>query len=318
MEGEITKIIHDKKSDLSPMSVKTYANSINKVLELIKSKSLNDLFLKHKDIVSVLGSHYDKPNTRKTKLASVIVFLRCILNEHNKKQIDLALADYGKVIETLTGDVKNGLIDGEKSEKQKTNWITKQEAETVEQHLKQAVPAEVKTPKDLMNFRNYVLFSLYQDIPTRNEMADTKIIFKPSKKDEGSLSDEYNYIILDKKSKTATYILNTYKTSKVYGKKTITLTGSLYPLLTQYKSAVDKFNGDSHFAFLNNSADAKLTRNRLGVIYSGLGAVVGKKLGTSLNRHIAISDLVPLDKMKALADKMGHSVEEAVNIYAKI
>ena len=318
MEAEITKIIHDKKSDLSPMSVKTYANSINKVLELIKSKSLNDLFLKHKDIVSVLGSHYDKPNTRKTKLASVIVFLRCILNEHNKKQIDLALADYGKVIETLTGDVKNGLVDGEKSEKQKTNWITKQEAETVEQHLKQAVPADVKTPKDLMNFRNYMLFSLYQDIPTRNEMADTKIIFKPSKKDEGSLSDEYNYIILDKKSKTATYILNTYKTSKVYGKKTITLTGSLYPLLTQYKSAVDKFNGDSHFAFLNNSADAKLTRNRLGVIYSGLGAIVGKKLGTSLNRHIAISDLVPLDKMKALADKMGNSVGEQVGVYAKV
>jgi len=318
MEGEITKIIHDKKSDLSPMSIKTYANSINKVLELIKSKSLNDLFLKHKEIVSVLASHYDKPNTRKTKLASVIVFLRCILNEQNKKQIDLALADYGKVIETLTGDVKNGLLDGEKSEKQKTNWITKQEAETVEQHLKQAVPAEVKTPKDLMNFRNYVLFSLYQDIPTRNEMADTKIVFKPTKKDEGSLSDEYNYIILDKKNKTATYVLNTYKTSKVYGKKTITLNGSLYPLLTQYKSAVDKFNGDSHFAFLNNSADAKLTRNRLGVIYSGLGAVVGKKLGTSLNRHIAISDLVPLDKMKALANKMGNSLEEQVGVYAKV
>lgn len=318
MEAEITKIIHDKKSDLSPMSVKTYANSINKVLELIKSKSLNDLYLRHKDIVSVLASHYDKPNTRKTKLASVIVFLRCILTDKNKKQIDLALADYGKVIEELTGDVKNGLVDGEKSEKQKTNWITKEEASTVEQHLKDAVTADVKTPKDLMNFRNYVLFSLYQDIPTRNEMADTKIIFKPTKKQEASLSDEYNYIVLDKKTKTATYVLNTYKTSKVYGKKTITLTGSLYPLLTHYKTAVEKFNGDSQFAFLNNSADAKLTRNRLGVIYSGLGAVVGKKLGTSLNRHIAISDVVPLDKMKALADKMGNSVAEQVGVYAKV
>ena len=318
MESEITKIIHDKKSDLSPLSIKTYANSINKVLELIKSKSLNDLFLKHKEIVDVLTSHYDKPNTRKTKLASVTVFLRCIVNEKNKKQIDLALAHYGKVIEGLTGDVKNGLVDGEKSEKQKTNWISKEETGTVEQHLKDAVPAEVRTPKDLMNFRNYVLFSLYQDIPTRNEMADTKIIFKPAKKVEAALSDEYNYIILDKKTKTAAYILNTYKTSKVYGKKTIALSEPLYSLLLQYKSAVDKFNGETNFAFLNNSADAKLTRNRLGVVYSGLGSVVGKKLGTSLNRHQAISDLVPLDKMKALADRMGNSVNEAVNVYAKV
>jgi hypothetical protein len=318
MESEITKIIHDKKSDLSPLSIKTYANSINKVLELIKSKSLNDLFLKHKEVVDILSSHYDKPNTRKTKLASVTVFLRCILNEKNKKAIDTALAHYGKEIEGLTGDVKNGLVDGEKSDKQKTNWITKEETSTVEQHLKDAVPEDVRTPKDLMHFRNYVLFSLYQDIPTRNEMADTKIIFKPTKKAEASLSDEYNYIILDRKTKLATYILNTYKTSKVYGKKTITLAGSLYPLLLQYKSAVDKFNGDTQFAFLNNSADAKLTRNRLGVIYSGLGSVVGKKLGTSLNRHIAISDLVPLDKMKALADKMGNSVGEQVGVYAKV
>jgi hypothetical protein len=46
--------------------------------------------------------------------------------------------------------------------------------------------------------------------------------------------------------------------------------------------------------------------------------VVGKKLGTSLNRHIAISDLVPLDKMKALADKMGNSLQEQVGVYAKV
>ena len=317
METEIAKIISDKKSDLSPLSIKTYANSVHKVLELLKSKNLGDLFSKPQELVSVLSTHYDKPNTRKTKLASVVVLLRCLSTEKTKKAIDAALAVYGKVIEGLTGDVKAGLIDGEKSEKQKTNWITKDEAETIEQHLKDAAPAEVKTPKDLMKMRNYVLFSLYKCIPTRNEMADTKILFKPSKKEEAALSDEYNYILLDKKTKTAVYVLHTYKTSKVYGKKTIDLE-NLYPLLVQYKSAVDKFNGDSHFAFLNNSADAKLTRNRLGVIYSGLGTVVGKKLGTSLNRHQAISDLVPLDKMKALADRMGNSVNEAVNVYAKV
>ena len=81
---------------------------------------------------------------------------------------------------------------------------------------------------------------------------------------------------------------------------------------------MDKFNGGQHWAFLNNNGESKLTRNRLGVLYAGLGAVVGKKLGTTLNRHQAISDVVPLDAMKKLANKMGHSVDEAVNVYAKV
>jgi hypothetical protein len=324
MEGEIKLIIEKAKPDLSPMSVKTYANACSKVLEFLKSKSLPDFYLKHKEIETLLNEKYDKPNTRKTKIASIIVILRCITNASNKKQIDAALSSYGAAIESLTGNIKDGLVDGNKSEKQKTNWISKTEAEQVEQHLKSLMPdAECKTAKELMNFRNYVLYMLYQDIPSRNEFADAKIIFAPTKKEvkEGSganSSDEYNYIILNKKSKTASYHLNSYKTSKTYGAKVIDISPELYPLLNAYKSSVDKFNGGQHWAFLNNNGESKMTRNRLGVLYSSFGAIVGKRLGTTLNRHQAISDIVPLDAMKKLANKMGNSIEEQVGVYAKV
>lgn len=323
MEGEIKLIIEKAKPDLSPLSVKTYANACAKVLEFLKSNSLPDLFLKHKEIEKILNEKYLKPNTKKTKIASVIVLLRCLATEKTKKPIETALSEYGKMIETLTGNIKSGLIDGEKSEKMKTNWMNKDEAEKVEEHLKSLVPTTgVKTAKELANFRNYVLYALYQDIPSRNEFADAKIIFAPTKKEVkeggGHSSDEYNFIVLNKKSKTASYHLNCYKTAKTYGSKVIEISPALYPLLLAYKSAVDKFNGGQHWAFLNNNGESKLTRNRLGVLYAGLGAVVGKKLGTTLNRHQAISDVVPLDAMKKLANKMGHSVDEAVNVYAKV
>ena len=63
-----------------------------------------------------------------------------------------------------------------------------------------------------------------------------------------------------------------------------------------------------------------MTRNRLGVIYSGLAKSIGinKKLGISLNRHIHISNLIPIEDMRNLADKMGNSVGEQVAVYAKI
>lgn len=317
MESSVIKILNDKKGDLSPMSVKTYANAIHKVLELINSTSLNDLFLKTKEIITKLNEKYDKPNTVKTKIASIIVLLRCMETPKLKAKIDTALAEYGKSIESLTGDIKKDLADGEKNDKQKCNWITEEEGEKLKAELLSKVHEPVNTAKDLMNLRNYVLYCIYADMPSRNELADSKIIFSPNKKEQSELSDEYNYIILDKKKKTASYIMNSYKTAKSYGQKSISLSADLYPLLLRYKTAVDKFNGGHNWAFMSNGGETKLTRNRLGVIYSELGKVINKKLGTSMNRHIAISRIVPLKSMQDLSYKMANSIDEQVNVYAK-
>jgi hypothetical protein len=319
METEIAKILAEKKSDLSPMSVKTYVNAIHKVLELIGSTSLNDLYLKNAEIVKTLKSKYEKPNTIKTKIASIIVLIRCIETPKNKKALDKALSEYGSEIERLTTDIKGNLVDGEKSEKMKSNWISGEDAAKIKSCLRDLVgeKTEVNSPKELMHLRNFVLFSLYQDIPSRNDLADAKLVFKPAKK-EAELSDEYNYILLDKKAKKAVYQMNQYKTAKSYGQKNIAISDELYPLLARYKEQVDKFNGGQHWAFLSNNANEKITRNRLGVVYSHFGDCIGKKLSTTLNRHQAVSDLVPIEKMKALADKMGNSVAEQTEVYAKV
>lgn len=317
METEIAKILNEKKSDLSPLSLKTYTNAINKVLELIKSKSLPDLYLKNDEIVKTLKKEYEKPNTIKTKLASIIVLIRCLETPKNKKAVDKALSEYGSEIEKLTTDIKGNLVNGEKSDKMKVNWISPEDASKIKECLKEKVVEEVKSPKDLMNFRNYVLFCLYQDIPSRNDLADAKLVWKPTKKAE-KMSDEYNYIILDKKANTAIYQMNQYKTAKSYGQKNIKISDDLYTTLRKYKEQVDKFNGGHNWAFLSNNANEKITRNRLGVVYSHFGDCIGKKLSTTLNRHQAVSSLVPIEKMKALADKMGNSVQEQTEVYAKV
>jgi len=317
MEEHITKIINDKKADLSKLSIKTYANAVNKVMELIGSDSISDLITKAEGVIKTLKEKYEKPNTIKTKIASIIVLLKCInVPKKMKKIYDDALQKYSKIIETLTGDIKKDLSDGEKTEKMKTNWITEEEGDELKQKLRSLVPTETKSTKDLTNFRNYVLYLLYEDLPTRNDLADSKIVYStPSKFKE--LNDEYNYIVLEKRNKKIKYILNNYKTAKSYGQKVIPLNDELYNTMVAYKNAVDKYNGGQSWAFLNNNATEKLSRNRLGVVYKNLGDHIGKKLGTTLNRHLAVSRVVPLDKMKELSNKMGHDISEQVGVYAK-
>lgn len=316
MEDKINKIISDNKPELSHMSVKTYTNCNVKILDFLKSKNIDDLYLKHFEIIKLLKEKYDKNNTIKTKLASIIVLLRCLKIPKNKKAVLNAINKYTEEIDTLNDNIKNNLQEHNKTEEQKKNWVNNDDITKLDKILLEKVPTNIKTNNDLKHFRNYVIFKLYQDIPSRNEMADSKIIFKKNDKQIKDLNEEYNYIVLDKKTKEATYIMNQYKTQKNYGQKVIKINNELYPLLERYKKNVDTFN-ENNYAFLNDNATDKLTRNRLGVVYSNLGKYIDKKLGTTMNRHIHISNLIDIDKMEKLADKMGNSINEQVEVYAK-
>jgi len=315
MDKVVAKIISKEKPTLSEMSVKTYSNCISKILEFMKTDKQEVLYMEPHKVIKLLHEKYDKSNTIKTKLASLIVFLRCIRTENNKKDVDAAIDVYSHVVELLTTDIKSELSSSEKTSKQKENWVNADDNTKLNNNLLQLIPKDIRTPKDLLALRNYVLFKFYETNPTRNEIADSKILFKPSKKSE-TLSDEYNYILLDKKNKTITYQMNQYKTSKNYGQKNVDIDKNLYPLFLSYKKAVDMFTKDNWF-LLNDSASSKLTPNRLGVIYGELGKSINKKLGTSMNRHIQLSNLIPVKKIKELTDKMGNSPKEALEVYAK-
>lgn len=316
MEKDIAQLIHKEKPTLSEMSIKTYANCIAKVMEFLKTTSYEDLYKDSHKVIKTLHEKYNKPNTIKTKLAALIVYLRCIKTDKTTKDIDGAIDVYSKVIDILSNEIKMDLSSSEKTTKQKENWVNDDDIKKLDENLLALVPKEIRTAKDLMHIRNYVIYKIYETNPTRNEIADSRIIYKPTKKAE-ALSDEYNYIILDKKAKTITYQMNQYKTSKNYGQKNVEISQELFPLFLKYKKAIDLFSDDNWF-LLNDNANSKMTRNRLGVVYSILGESINKKLGTSMNRHIQLSNLIPVKAIKDLTSKMGNSPTEAMNVYAKV
>ena len=307
----IAKIIFDEKPILSELSIKTYTSCIMKVLELLKTEDLNAL-LNTDEVIKVMENNYKNEATKKTKYASIIVLLKGMKLKDSvvKKAVD----KYNEVIEGLSNTINTKLSKSQKSEDEKTNWSTDGDKEKLKEILLSKVPKKIQTTNDLKNFRNYIIYLFYTDgIASRNDLAYSKILFTSKK----PLSDEYNYILLDKKNKTVEYVMNKYKTFKSYGQKIIKLNNSMYEPLLRYKTSVDMFNDNGYF-LLNDTATGQMTPNRLGVVFSSLGAPIGKKLSTTLNRHEKVSSIIPIEKMKQLSNEMGHSIQEQIQVYAKI
>ena len=314
IESQINNMIFQSRPDLSFQSIKTYSSCISKILELLKSDNIGVFYEKPKEVINIINESYKNNNTCKTKLASCIVLLKCFENNKNKElddKITNSIKLYLENIETHSEMINNNNSKNEKSERQQEGWLSEEEIEKLKEILKSKVPKTIKTVSDLKAFRDYVLFLFYDTIPSRAELADTLIVNKNYKK----FSPEYNYIILDSLNNSAMYILNTYKTFKTYGQKQIVL-DSLYNILKKYKSAVDKFN-NNHYFLLNDSGSDKITRNRLSVVYSNIGEPINKKLGLSINRHVKVSQLVPIEKMKMLSEVMGNSIPEQITVYSK-
>jgi hypothetical protein len=313
---DINKLITDNNENLSPLSVKTYTSCILKVMEILRTKNMSILINQPDKVIKIVNEFYSNPNSAKTKLASLIVLLRSMSStikdsNHLKDKINSAIEKYTEANDGYSKQIKEQLSTNEKNNKESGGWLTDDNINTIKENLKAEIPSKIQTIHDLNKYRNYVIFMLYDEIASRLDIADSKIIFKSNK----PLDDTYNYIVLDKKNKEVDYIMNNYKTSKSYGTKNIKLNNSLYPLLLDYKKNVNKFNSDDWF--LLNDSGLKLSRSRLSSIYSNLGSSINKKLNVSTNRKMKVSNVIDIDAIKSLADKMGHSINEQISVYAK-
>jgi hypothetical protein len=301
---QIKKLYSENRPDLSEKSIYVYLNTIKMILTKLKTDD-PEIFVKEpQKVIDSIYEMYQNLNSRKNKLGVILSYLNLINDSKSKEP-------YNKEIVSINEQINNQLSSNKKNSKESKNWMTDSDVQTIENDLKNKLILPIKSLSDLNHYRDYVIFKLYNVLPTRNDLADSKIIYH-SKAD---LSPEHNYIILNKKDKSINYELNNYKTYNTYGKKILKIDSKLYDMLDTYKKALDKILHTDNL--LNTDTGIKMTRNRLSVYYQKLGKVVDKKITTTLNRHRAVSNVMDVEKIKDLAHTMGHSVVQAVNVYAK-
>jgi hypothetical protein len=282
---------------------------IKKLLELMKEDNISIFLTNPDEVIKTLEKHYDNNNSKKTKIGAILSYMNLL---KKTKALENIKSKYLTKVEEYNNSIKNKLQTHEKTEKEMESIPTKEDYEKLENNLFKQLPNKYNDINDYFKIRDYVIFKLYKALPSRLDFADTKLVSN----NDNMENEDCNYLVLNKKDKTIKYHMNNYKTSKVYGKKILNIDSNLYNLLVEYKKILNKFS-NSNYLFLNQIGK-NMTRNNLSKLYKKIGQQnIGKNITVSGNRHKAVSDLIPIEKMKELSDRMGHDITEAVNVYSK-
>lgn len=271
-------------------------------------------FLKKKDAVAAKLETY-ADSTKKGILAAIVSILSLYKDKATYKAIykhfyDLMMSKSKEVKEAESARA------GEKSEKQKENWSSWEEVKKKEEELYKEA-AELMNRKHLTapeaeKLLQCVVLSLYTKIqPRRNQDYLNMLVVKKWSED---MSADHNYLDLTGNQ----FVFNKYKTAKKYGVQKIAIPSDLLDILVPYlkhNPLWKESKGKAAVPFLVSPGGVPITA--LNGITRILNKIFGKKIGSSMLRHIFLSDKYSAlkDDMAEDAAAMGHSVAEQQNTY---
>ena len=291
----MNEFILNKRSTLSPSSVKTYSSILRSLYTRVFGKIENqinfDNFSKCDAILAYLKDL--SPNKRKTVLSALVVVTGL------KAYKDQMLLD----IQSYNSDI--GLQ--QKTKSQEENWVSPEEVKDVFLELQTNAnllyKKKTKTAQDLQNIQNYIILCLMSGIyivPRRSkDYTDFKI--------KGINTEKDNYMSKNK------LIFNSYKTAKYYGQQTLVVPKELACILRKW----EKINDNEFLLFdaKNNQLTSVKLNQRLNKIFGG------KKVACNMLRHSYLTSKFEKtsEEVKKLDEdltNMGSSAMQA-NLYIK-
>jgi hypothetical protein len=265
-------------------------------------------FLRKKDDVMARVKTYAE-STQKTLLASIVSVLSLYSEKPTYKGI------FKFYYEEMMGKAKEMRANetNEKTDKQKENWINWKEVQekvnAMRKEVIEMIGQKTISSKQYETLLNYVVLSLYTYTqPRRNQDYLDMVVVKKWK---DGMDTSKNYLDLAGQQ----FIFNKYKTAKKYGQQKLAIPNTpeapLFDTLVAYLRFHAPFKatkGKEPVPFLVFEDGRPLTA--VNAITRILNKVFGKKVGSSMLRHIFLSDKYDIKEMEEDAAAMGHSVEE--------
>jgi hypothetical protein len=123
------------------------------------------------------------------------------------------------------------------------------------------------------------------------------------------LDDDFNYVILNARSKPISFTYNNYKTANKYGRQTFEIPKALATVLKDYIESAGLQYGDFLFGKSNNQAYSSFSSQ----ITKVFNKHTGKKIGVNILRHAYITSFLKrkdltLAQKKHTAAKMAQSI----------
>lgn len=296
----------------------TTAHSYLRTLILLNDKKplKNLAFLRNKDAVMNKVAEYSE-STQKTVLAALVSVLGLFKDKPTYKAVHRFYQE--KMMEKMEdADDDNS---GEKNEKQKTNWMEwkeiKELSNTMYSKAREYASKKALTTKESDHLLNTVVLCLYTCVPPRRnqDYLDMLIV----KKWNDKMPTTSNYLDLA----GSQFIFNKYKTAKKYGSQIVKIPNDdvnpLMDVLAAYLRHHELYKaskGKEAVPFLIQNGAPLKAANAITRI---LNKIFGKKVGSSMLRHIFLSDKYAdvKEEQEADAEAMGHSVAEQQGVYVK-
>lgn len=318
-----------KGRNMKDRSLDAYVRNISKLSKGMTKKDFKSLaFLKeYKKVIDFID---DKSlSSQRVMLASILVALSPEGRGKYKKGFEEVAKKYTRYLTTQAKAYDDNIKTKQKSAKQEGNWVTLAELEKVRRKYGSYIKKIGYTQKD-KDFKQgkerrhreliqkYLVASLYLlTPPRRNSYANMKII---SNKDFEKLPEKErennNYLVVVSRNKKF-FSFGDYKTKKSHGVQEFPVERKLNTVLNLWL----RFN-ESEYLLLNSKGE-KMTTNGLTKFLQKTFSPTGKKISSTMIRHIFATEKQPegfseaLEKQEKLAKKMGHSLKEQQKTYVK-
>lgn len=285
-----------KEKNLTLSTINLYIRNLEKLNDKEPIKNFN--FLKKVDVIKKKLDEY-KNNTQRSYYISIVSALKTddkyksLYNKYYKIMINKK----NEIDETPTTEMNKN---------QKENWISWEEVINIYNDLLNkviALPKKIKTEKQYNTLLDLVILSLYTNIePRRNKDFQVMNIIKGEPVNDNNI----NYYNVDKNE----LVFNNYKSMKKHGQKIIEIPENLKEVINIYIKnhplIINKKKFNVPFLVHHNGEPL----NKINSITNILNRIFGKKLGSSMLRHIYLTYRFgdTYKEMQEVADNMGHTI----------
>jgi integrase len=314
---EVFDSIKAQRPKLKDNSIKMYELLLTKLQAMFSVEKGYD-FLKDVDKVKEKLSAYHYTSQR--NYYNAIAVLLMALN--SEKEYDELIEEYLNLREELNQKYKSDNESGVISEKQQNNFVPYEDIKKMIKNMDAEIKFKKLKKKELLSIQDrelmmaWSIFNTLIRMASRNDMAGQKLITK-TMYNKLSEEDKKNNNYLLKEKTGMTMIVNQYKTSAKYGEKRIEVPKDLVKIFNVYIKVMGIKAGD---VLYTNSKGTPLNRNQISqLLLKYSQKYLGKNISTNMMRKIVATHEVgeQSQKMKDLADKMGHSVAVQQLVYVK-
>ena len=291
----------DTQKEMTANTKRSYISSFNSLQKLFNTNNI-EYIKTPKSTIEKIKEEYPKENVISTKINTILLLFKIFYLESNEEYeaYKKEFLEYRKKIITI---IKDEYAKHEATETQKEKAITEEENQKIIQVLKDRIKHATKSSMDIINIRNYLIYSFINNLHTRGDFITSKLV---KFKQKFEYDPEYNYIVIYK-DKTIKYVQNNYKTKKTHGQK-------IHDIDNDYR----KLELETDYAFYQDNMITPMNPDNLRKLYSKLGNdIIGHNISLQVARvQNASEDYDIIEAVKEKAEKQGHSIDTHY-IYAK-